>query len=211
MSKHGLHAVRSLGIFTETGLTLNRHPSILRDFTQLVCKVPGRQPEQPCFSLELMLRKSCILNLCNVTVFSLSTSKFNMHILIYYLKCTRDNVNYSTNRHIIPMRGNFHWLQHFFSALFLWGKAGDCPHFDLNAVIKLLPSHVPHSLVGRSYGTVLPKKRKQEGSQRRSRVNQCSPMSPRITRPPYCRIGAGRTLPVTSAMSSFTLIPNSWM
>lgn len=34
---------------------------------------------------------------------------------------------------------------------------------------------------------------------------------PGITRPPYCRIGAGRTLPVTSAMSSFTLIPNSWM
>ncbi len=34
---------------------------------------------------------------------------------------------------------------------------------------------------------------------------------PCITRPPYCRIGAGSTLPVTSAMSSFTLIPNSWM
>ncbi|KAL0604815.1 Protein GVQW1 [Plecturocebus cupreus] len=32
-----------------------------------------------------------------------------------------------------------------------------------------------------------------------------------LTRPPYCKMGAGSTRPVTSVMSSFTLIPNSWM
>ncbi len=36
VSEHGLHAVRSLGVFTETRLALDGHPSILRDFTQLV-------------------------------------------------------------------------------------------------------------------------------------------------------------------------------
>lgn len=49
-------------------------------------------------------------------------------------------------------------LQHLFSALFLGGKAGNCPHFDFNAVVKLFPPHVPHSLVGSSYGTVLKRK-----------------------------------------------------
>lgn len=88
----------------------------------------------------------------------MSASKINMHILIYFLICTNDNVNFSTNCQIIPMMGHLRLLQHFFSALFLRGEAGNCPHFDLNAVIKLLPSHVPHSLVGRRYGTVLPKK-----------------------------------------------------
>lgn len=46
-------------------------------------------------------------------------------------------------------------LEHLLSALFLGGKAGNSPHFDLNAIIELLPPHVPHSLVGGSYGTIL--------------------------------------------------------
>ncbi|KAA8591798.1 hypothetical protein FQN60_017172 [Etheostoma spectabile] len=36
VSEHGLHAVRSLGVFTETRLALDGHPSIFRDFTQLL-------------------------------------------------------------------------------------------------------------------------------------------------------------------------------
>lgn len=31
VSEHGLHAVGSLGVFTETRLTLNGHPGIFRD------------------------------------------------------------------------------------------------------------------------------------------------------------------------------------
>ena len=33
VSEHGLHAVRSLGVFTKTRLALDRHSSILRDLT----------------------------------------------------------------------------------------------------------------------------------------------------------------------------------
>lgn len=43
--EHGLHTVRSLGIFTETWLALNRHACILGDFTQLIRKIPERKPE----------------------------------------------------------------------------------------------------------------------------------------------------------------------
>lgn len=39
-------------------------------------------------------------------------------------------------------------LQHLFSTLLLRGKACDGPHFDLNAVVELLPAHIPHALVG---------------------------------------------------------------
>ena len=45
VSEHGLDAVRSLGVFTETWLALNRHPGVLRDLPQLVCEVPERKPE----------------------------------------------------------------------------------------------------------------------------------------------------------------------
>ena len=38
--EHGLHTVGSLGVFTETRLALDGHPSILGDLTQLVCEVP---------------------------------------------------------------------------------------------------------------------------------------------------------------------------
>lgn len=46
-------------------------------------------------------------------------------------------------------------LQHLLSTLLLWGKASNGPDFDLNAVVELLPSHVPHALVGSCNGPVL--------------------------------------------------------
>lgn len=46
-------------------------------------------------------------------------------------------------------------LQHLFSTLLLRGKASNRPDFDLNAVVELLPSHVPHALVGSCNGSVL--------------------------------------------------------
>lgn len=36
--EHGLHAVGSLGILTEAGLTLDGHPCIPRDLPQLICE-----------------------------------------------------------------------------------------------------------------------------------------------------------------------------
>lgn len=46
-------------------------------------------------------------------------------------------------------------LQHLLPALLLGSKAGDGPHLDLDAVVELLPPHVPHPLVGRGDGPVL--------------------------------------------------------
>ena len=46
-------------------------------------------------------------------------------------------------------------LQHLLSTLLLRGKASNRPDFDLNAVVELLPSHVPHALVGSCNGPVL--------------------------------------------------------
>jgi len=46
VSEHRLHAVRSLGVFTETWLALDGHPSVLRDFTQLVSETPIRQMKE---------------------------------------------------------------------------------------------------------------------------------------------------------------------
>lgn len=46
-------------------------------------------------------------------------------------------------------------LQHLFSTLLLRGEASNRPDFDLNAVVELLPSHVPHALVGSCNGSVL--------------------------------------------------------
>ena len=44
VSEHGLHAVCSLGVFTEARLALDGHPSVLGDLTQLVREVPGKEP-----------------------------------------------------------------------------------------------------------------------------------------------------------------------
>ena len=46
-------------------------------------------------------------------------------------------------------------LEQVLSTLFLWGEAGHSPDLDLDAGIELLPSHVPHALVGRGHGFVL--------------------------------------------------------
>ncbi len=43
VSEHGLHAVGSLCVLTETRLTLDRHPSVLGDLTQLVRETPVRR------------------------------------------------------------------------------------------------------------------------------------------------------------------------
>lgn len=48
-----------------------------------------------------------------------------------------------------------HLLEQEFSALSLWGKAGDGPHFDLNASVELLVPHVPYSLDRCGYCFVL--------------------------------------------------------
>lgn len=65
-------------------------------------------------------------------------------------------------------------LQHLLSTLLLRGKAGNGPDFDLNAVVELLPSHVPHALVGSCNGPVL------QGKQRvRAQPQPAWPHSPR--------------------------------
>ena len=43
VSEHGLHAVCALGVFTETRLALDWHPSVLRDLSQLIGEAPGRE------------------------------------------------------------------------------------------------------------------------------------------------------------------------
>lgn len=43
--EHGLHAVCSLGVFTETWLALNGHASILGDFSKLVSEAPVENHE----------------------------------------------------------------------------------------------------------------------------------------------------------------------
>lgn len=52
--------------------------------------------------------------------------------------------------------GALHLLEQEFSALPLWCKAGDGPHFDLNASVELLVPHVPYSLDWCGYCFVLP-------------------------------------------------------
>lgn len=54
-----------------------------------------------------------------------------------------------------PRRLPLSLLQHLLSTLLLRGKASNRPDFDLNAVVELLPSHVPHALVGSCNGPVL--------------------------------------------------------
>lgn len=67
----------------------------------------------------------------------------------------------------------FSLLQHLLSTLLLRGKAGNGPDFDLNAVVELLPSHVPHALVGSCNGPVL------QGKQRvRAQPQPARPRSP---------------------------------
>ena len=39
--EHGLHAVGSLGVLAEAGLSLDGHASVFRDLPQLVCEAPG--------------------------------------------------------------------------------------------------------------------------------------------------------------------------
>lgn len=51
--------------------------------------------------------------------------------------------------------GTFHLLEQEFSALPLRCKAGDGPHFDLNASVELLVPHVPYSLDWCGYCFVL--------------------------------------------------------
>ncbi len=46
-------------------------------------------------------------------------------------------------------------LEQVLSTLFLRGEAGHGPDFDLDAGVELLPSHVPHALVGRGHGLIL--------------------------------------------------------
>lgn len=38
--EHGLHAVSSLGVFTETWLALNGHPGVFGDLSKLVSETP---------------------------------------------------------------------------------------------------------------------------------------------------------------------------
>lgn len=54
--KHGLHTISSLGIFTETRLALNGHPSILRNFSQLVSEAPVKTQEFIINQLGCMIR-----------------------------------------------------------------------------------------------------------------------------------------------------------
>lgn len=51
--------------------------------------------------------------------------------------------------------GELHLLEQEFSALPLWCKASDGPHFDLNASVELLVPHVPYSLDWCGYCFVL--------------------------------------------------------
>ena len=46
-------------------------------------------------------------------------------------------------------------LEQVLPTLFLRREAGHRPHFDLDAGIELLPSHVPHALVGRGHRLIL--------------------------------------------------------
>lgn len=48
VSEHGLHAVGSLGIFTEAGLPLDWHSSIPGNLPQLLCEGPGQGTEIHC-------------------------------------------------------------------------------------------------------------------------------------------------------------------
>lgn len=43
VSEHGLHAVRSLRVLTETRLALDGHPGVLRDLAQLIREPPKRR------------------------------------------------------------------------------------------------------------------------------------------------------------------------
>lgn len=44
--EHGLHAVCSLGVLAEAGLTLDGHPCISGDLPQLICKRSETDEEQ---------------------------------------------------------------------------------------------------------------------------------------------------------------------
>lgn len=46
-------------------------------------------------------------------------------------------------------------LEQVLPTLFLRSEAGHSPDLDLYASVELLPSHVPHALVGRGHGFVL--------------------------------------------------------
>lgn len=68
----------------------------------------------------------------------------------------RNAVNEQLNRGLapaLPTRPNS--LEQVLPTLFLWGEAGHGPDLDLDAGVELLPSHVPHALVGRGHGFVL--------------------------------------------------------
>lgn len=120
-------------------------------------------------------------------------------------------------------------LEHLFSTLFLGCEAGNGPDFDLNPIVELFSPHVPDTLIGCGNGPVLGIGKggiqvslnsiRWEGEQKPLAIQPIHPQRPQrccvaltlLTRPPYCKMGAGSTRPVTSVMSSFTLIPNSWM
>ncbi len=46
-------------------------------------------------------------------------------------------------------------LEHLLPTLFLRREASDGPDFDLDAVVELLSSHIPHTLVGSRNGPIL--------------------------------------------------------
>lgn len=46
-------------------------------------------------------------------------------------------------------------LEQVLATLFLRSEAGHGPDLDLYAGVELLPSHVPHTLIGRSYSFIL--------------------------------------------------------
>lgn len=61
MFEHGLHAVGSLGVFAETWLALNGHPSILGDLSELVGEAPN--PTKKLKKFNTHKKKIQLLNL----------------------------------------------------------------------------------------------------------------------------------------------------
>lgn len=123
--------------------------------------------------------------------------------------------------------GAVHLLEQEFSALPLWCKAGDGPHFDLNASVELLVPHVPYSLDWCGYCFVLPVVRRvvllmqitfsYSNNTQYQYINWVGGRGIQInsetghqhTLPPYRMEGACRTRPFTSVISSLTITPNS--
>lgn len=123
--EHGLHAVCPLSIFTEARLSLDGHPSILRDLAQLVSEAPaGNDAVRPA---RLLPEEDGVL----------APSALSDDGLV----CKAGFVLRS--------------LQDLLSALPLGGKAGDGPHLDLHPGVELLPPHVPHAVTGRGHCAVL--------------------------------------------------------